>query len=199
MKMRLIGDLHGDFRAYLALTDGVENSVQVGDFGLGFNKPPKMPLTHRHIRGNHDSPELCKISPNWIPDGHVEKTDLGNTIMYIGGALSIDRYSRLPGAHWWFDEELNEYELEDLYKRYQEVKPDIMVTHDCPEDVKNVVIDEYSGKKMITKTTFWLQEMFNAHSPKLWLFGHHHKKFGRTIKDTNFVCLDINCYIDVVF
>lgn len=34
---RLVGDIHGQFTTYKSLLIGAEKSVQVGDYGLGFN------------------------------------------------------------------------------------------------------------------------------------------------------------------
>ena len=36
---RLIGDVHGHFRAYERLISDCEGSIQVGDMGIGFHHP----------------------------------------------------------------------------------------------------------------------------------------------------------------
>ena len=54
-------------------------------------------------------PELCAKSPNWIADGTFE-----DDILYIGGALSVDRYIRTDGVDWWHDEELTIKEVDNI-------------------------------------------------------------------------------------
>ena len=46
-------------------------------------------------------------------------------------------------------------------------------------------------QKIYQNTTTWaLQELFNAHEPELWLFGHWHKSVTIQYGRTKFVCLD---------
>jgi hypothetical protein len=180
----------------------------VGDFGIGFNGPywhdkvnafhEKNNYLHRFIRGNHDNPQMCKSDmPGWIPDGHVE-----DDIMFMGGAWSIDQDYRTPGVNWWRDEELSYLELNLMVQTYLTVKPRVMVTHDCPTLTAYHLfirsgVSTYGGKNlMLTRTGEALQQMFEAHQPDHWFFGHWHHTVNQTIDGTQFHCLGICDYMD---
>lgn len=180
--MLFIGDVHGKYEEYIAITETCSESIQVGDMGAGFRKLPKVGLNHRFCRGNHDSPEVCKKSPNWIPDGFYE-----NGLMAIGGAWSIDWRSRIVGVSWWIEEELTIRELDGIINKYENVKPEVMVTHDCPTIVANQMIS--LSQQDSSRTRQALDTMFEIHKPKLWIAGHHHISFRKVIQDTEFILL----------
>ena len=189
MKTRFIGDIHGKIGQYLTLCDGAERSIQVGDFGYGFVDVPAIPLQHRFIRGNHDSPLACRQSPNWIPDGVIE-----NGVMYIGGAWSIDRDFRVEGVSWWRDEECDTHFFYKAYDIVAEHKPKVMVTHDCPQSVVSTLF----GRAAIhTRTQQALDSIWQLHKPKYWIFGHWHTNVVMQIMGTTFICLDELSYIDI--
>lgn len=201
--IRFIGDVHGKFDRYKKLIADVPRSIQVGDMGVGFRRlngprigeiysnPPHHAMVkgdHRFIRGNHDSPAACERHSQWIPDGKIE-----SGIMFIGGALSIDRHLRQEGYNWWADEELSVAALNDLVDVYVAAKPRIMVTHECPEDVAVEVARVAGGLKLdprfASRTRQALQSMWSAHSPELWIFGHWHVSFDHVLNGTRFICL----------
>jgi len=216
MLTRIIGDIHGKFYDYevhcLKMgvrhnTDHVpERSIQVGDFGIGFysdywhsevghwqNDSP----THRFIRGNHDDPEKCKTMPGYIEDGTVE-----GDVMFVGGAWSIDHAWRTPGVSWWADEELSVLEFERIISKYEQVKPRVMITHDCPTSVAwEIFLSKGLGlagaPQIKTRTGEALQAMFELHQPELWVFGHWHNTRKQVINGTTFQCLGELDYIDV--
>jgi len=200
--MRFIGDVHGKFNRYKKLVKEVPVSIQVGDMGVGFrydggvfegefyDNPPHYAMVqgnHRFIRGNHDNPGVCRNHSQWIPDGTVE-----GDMMFIGGAVSIDRALRREGYSWWADEELSIEELNVLVDKYIEVRPRIMVTHECPEQVAGL-LSVHNHQKMYpewsSRTRQALQAMWSAHSPELWIFGHWHNHFDQVLNGTRFICL----------
>lgn len=210
--IRFIGDVHGKYEPYKKLiAAGQPKSIQVGDMGVGFRKmqgpntgaeygnPPHYLMVeggHRFIRGNHDNPASCRKHSQWIADGHIE-----NNIMFIGGAISVDRQWRVKDYSYWEDEELSVPELDALVEKYLEVKPEIMVTHDAPEDIAEIVmVDQlgitgfYRGQKLDpefkSNSRIAFQRMLSGHSPKLWIFGHWHHSFDKEIRGTRFLCLN---------
>lgn len=119
--------------------------------------------------------------------------------MYVGGALSVDRGGRTEGYNWWADEELSIAELYAMTDKYLEIRPRVMVTHDCPEDV-GVIINAASGRDKIrypSRTRQAFQSMWSAHSPQLWVFGHWHHSFDHVFNGTRFICLAELEYRDI--
>lgn len=212
MKTRLIGDIHGEWELYHqtatdAINHGIEKTIQVGDFGVGFSGPYwhdradefHWDGTHRFIRGNHDDPSRCKKMAGWIPDGRIE-----NDVMFIGGAWSIDHMLRTEGVSWWPDEELSIEQFYRLIDVYDQVHPRVMITHDCPNDVSTemfiqsgLALFKGNAKSISTRTGMAFNTMLAIHQPEEWYFGHwHHSmqyKYGRTM----FQCLGIHDYVDI--
>jgi len=185
--IRFIGDVQGHYGIYGRIIGSGPPSIQVGDLGIGKwrrGKPPDRAMArgnHRLIRGNHDDPAECRRHPQWIRDGQCE-----DGMMFIGGAFSVDRASRKEGYDWWPDEELSAAELRQIVDLYLERKPRIMVTHDCPEEVAGIVMSRIprlgpSKPGISSRTRLALQEMWSAHAPALWIFGHYHMSFDQVL------------------
>jgi len=204
MITRLIGDIHGDIRGYKEIIKDAKSSIQVGDFGIGFGSDlwhdninrAHATGNHRFIRGNHDNPGKCKSMTGYIKDGTLE-----NDVMFIGGAWSIDRGYRTENVDWWADEELSISELNTLVDVYCTMKPRIMITHDCPEEVSKTMFVN-AGLAMHkpavrTRTGQAFQAMIENHKPDAWYFGHWHHTLSTYYGRTQFCCLGINDYVDV--
>lgn len=201
MKVRFIGDVHGKFSQYKAIIRDVPFSIQVGDMGVGFYKlkggevvpssnPPFDNMSqgrHLFIRGNHDNPEICRRHKYWIPDG----THLDNRFFCLGGATSIDRAWRTEGIDWWPDEQLSYEELQKQIDRYTEIKPDIVITHECPQSVADQILRTFNMAKLndFSRTREALERMFYSHQPKYWVFGHWHQSIEFKHGNTIFRCL----------
>ncbi len=207
--MRLIGDVHGKFSQYRELIRDVPASIQVGDLGVGFRRkggvrdgeiygnPPHYAMvhgSHRFINGNHDNLSVCLGHSQFIPSGTIE-----DDMMFVGGALSIDRQWRTEGYDWWPNEELSIQELNTMVDIYATAKPKIMVTHDCPESVAHILFGE-GGKlkfEFPSRTRQALQSMFELHQPELHIFGHWHESRNMVINGTRFICLAELEYKDI--
>jgi predicted phosphodiesterase len=204
--IRFIGDVHGKYKWYKnILKESPHPTVQVGDMGVGFvryspfsdreqylsNPPYDLMVEHkaRFIRGNHDNPSVCKKHTQWIPDGHVE-----GDMMFVGGAVSIDRAYRTEGIDYWSDEELSWNELEEIRKKYIEYRPRIMVTHECPQTIAEEVCRQANrGVKLdpqhSSRTRQTFAAMWAEHQPEYWIFGHWHHPIDLKLNGTNFICL----------
>ena len=193
MKLGLIGDVHGDMDKYLALTEslGTIPSIQVGDFGAGFVSLPKLNLQHRFIRGNHDSPDVCRTHPNYLGDYGL----LEPSTFYISGAESIDKAYRTIGISWWPEEELSYEELSAAIRLYMSVKPNTVISHECPLVAARDMLSKLyigvspRGDKGQSRTAQALQVMFEKHQPLNWYFGHYHFKREFRIGRTTFRCV----------
>jgi Icc-related predicted phosphoesterase len=203
MLIRFAGDIHAEFSKYFFTLEGVTNSVQVGDYGIGFRDIPvnlrDHPGNHRFIRGNHDNPHLCSSYHNFIADGHTETID-GVKFMYLGGAYSIDKDWRTPGIDWWYEEELSYAELERMISIYEEFKPDVMVAHELPDTQVMPVFTannpNFTKFAVGSRTRDAMNVMFEIHKPQYWIFGHWHKNARVNIEGTTFVCLDCHYHAD---
>ena len=191
MKIRFIGDVHANFTHYtfLSRAPGVDMSIQVGDFGVGFAQVPPLEPHEKFIRGNHDNPDECLNIPGYIPDGsHFLIND--TKIFCIGGAFSIDAAWRTPGFSWWPNEECKYSDFFQFEEEIRKIQPDIIVTHDGPQSVvaTHLLPSIFADETSVTRTG--LDMIFENYAPKLWIFGHHHRYMDRVIKNTRFICLD---------
>lgn len=211
--IRFIGDIHGKWDGYKGIIKDVPISRQVGDFGVGFkyrdrdgeiknsSNPPYDHIIkgdHKFIRGNHDCMHVCNQQSYWIKDGTIEIVD-GWKIMYIGGALSIDKAWRTEGLDWWSDEELSIYAMNNIIDNYLIEKPDILVTHDCPEEIA-VMMETWAGRKKLdipSRTRQAFQSMFELFQPQLHIYGHWHFNIDKIYKGTRFMCLGELSYTDI--
>ena len=176
--MLLIGDVHGKHAQYLKLLEGHKESIQLGDMGFGYNHMKKLDKGHRFIKGNHDNYNIESL--NALGDFGLYKN-----YFFVRGAFSPDAYLRKEGVDWWRDEELTYSQMYQAFSLYSQVKPDIMLSHDCPQLVANEQFDisDHSSTRM------GLQFMLECHKPRLWVFGHHHIHRDFMLGGTRFVCL----------
>jgi hypothetical protein len=220
--IRFLGDCHGKYRRYSTIiSNSPYPTIQVGDMGVGFRSwphgkasanPPYDKMVagkHRFIRGNHDNPAVCARHSQYISDGTVETamSCTGSDMMFVGGAVSIDKAYRIEGYSWWADEELSGKELQSIKFLYGRVAPAIMVTHECPESIAAMIVgrirDLRNGGYMkmeprfASRTRMAFESMFRAYQPKLWIFGHWHVAFDQIVNGTRFICLPELETIDV--
>jgi predicted phosphodiesterase len=157
-----LGDIHGNFgliHQYIDLFNLENvNLIQLGDFGIGFKRFEKdkryLQMFHQKlvknnvfvyaIRGNHDYKPYFDNDPFNLTNIKLVKdyTVLnlgGENILFVGGAISVDRMERYgfgkdgetePNGivEWWKDEEfiLDEEKL----NQYRDI--DVVVTHTAP-------------------------------------------------------------------
>lgn len=194
-KIRVIGDIHGDYEAYQQIISEVDKSIHVGDFGIGFrNDDFQRSEKHRFIRGNHDNPEKCKGNSHWIPDGTKFED-----VFCVGGGFSIDRDWRTEGVDWWPKEELTYDEFYKIMDVYEAVKPKVVVSHEGPSELIERMYHDKTIFKPHSRTSQALQSMYHIHQPSIWIFGHWHHSRVLNMGDTTFICLGINAYIDIEY
>lgn len=205
--LRIIGDVHGKLNEYIPIADEAQHSIQLGD--LGFKYDPITVLDsdrHKVLGGNHDNYELVEgqfinQTPHFLGDFGVHTVPEVGDFFFVRGGYSIDKAYRTEGVSWWPGEQLSYAQGYKAYEKYQEVRPDLMLSHECPE----FVIDMVSGSKVWdgevirpSMTAKLLQQMFEIHQPKMWFFGHHHRTFEKEVNGTMFICLPELDYIDLV-
>jgi Icc-related predicted phosphoesterase len=193
-KITFIGDVHGKVHEYKKITDKCEFSICVGDFGFqpewGWFRKYIQQKEHRcHVvnMGNHDY--IPYVNVDGSCGNHSVLNFNGSAIFTVRGADSIDKHLRIEGLDWFANEELNYQEQLEAFDEYVKVKPEIVVSHDCPQSVMEKIFKiGWSYGKSQTRTM--LHMMFQEHQPKLWVFGHHHQSKDVQINGTRFVCLN---------
>jgi len=212
--MFVIGDIHGytlDWktgkRGFDYIMGMIENTlqganiIQVGDFGMTndvnrmnkilkkFNKILKRVDSKMYvIRGNHDNPAFWNGTHIYsnielVPDYETRVID-GKTVLFMGGAISIDRVERIKTYNlYWVDEVfvLNR-ELLNTIKGV-----DIVVTHTAPKfafpQTGKGILDEYVRKdhtllQECARERLDMTEAYNIlkenNNITNWLYGHFH-------------------------
>ncbi len=184
--MLVIGDVHGKTADYKKITTTCDSSIQLGDMNFSYDFFAKQNIgeAHKFFCGNHDNPDLAANCPNNL--GLFGKLDLKGKIGYfVSGAYSIDKGMRTEGRDWWANEQLSYDEMTRAIADYQNVKPEIVLSHDCPFTVRQNVW----GYNDRNTTCMGLEMMFHIHKPKLWCFGHMHQALDVSIEGTRFICL----------
>jgi hypothetical protein len=188
----LIGDLHGKYKNYHEIIrekDRHPYTIQLGDFGFNYETLKNVDYTkHKIIGGNHDNYSSINDSLNYLGDCGYSTLN-GINFFYYRGAYSIDRQFRTIGIDWWEQEQVTIDQFMKARELYREIKPDIVLTHDCPDEVSLRILDR-NQRKYENLTGWALQELFNIHQPKMWRFGHYHKSWNMNISGTDFKCLN---------
>lgn len=189
-KVLLIGDVHGKIEQYKnIILDSKIPSIQLGDFGFkkqyDWLEEQKFEKHHKILFGNHDYYPYVYQDYSLGDFGYIEEYNL----FYIRGAWSIDWMYRIQGRDLFINEELNTSQGNECMKLYEEIKPDFVISHDCPLIVYPLVLTN-PGKIGGSPTPRLLNELFSIHEPKEWYFGHHHQSKTITIKETKFQCLN---------
>jgi len=205
--IRFIGDVHGSpkngkWDSYLDLIDDIPNSVQIGDLGFAyyFLQDEKIDSDkHKFFGGNHDNYDLIFKSPHSLDDfGMVTLGDVD--FYYVRGAFSVDHWWRVPMVNIWPNEELSIGQFETAQRDYENAKPDLMVTHDCPNVVRDKILSDGGGigyGKIKTTTGQGLQNMLDSHRPAVWIFGHWHMDLKFEIDGVEFIGLKELGHIDI--
>lgn len=183
-KILIIGDVHGKIDNYWKIINNTKlPSIQVGDFG--FKKHHEWHLKnidsskHKINFGNHDD-------YTFLEEKHsLSDYSINDKYMSVRGADSIDKGYRIEGVDWWSNEELDYFQMQNAIDLYIENKPNIMITHDCPQCIREYLFGIFD--KSITSNG--LGAMFEYHKPKVWVFGHHHISKDVNIMGTRFICL----------
>jgi len=183
MKYLLVGDTHGKLSLYneLVTTKNIPDVVVLGD--LGFKKEHDWLRTyypkHKVLFGNHD------YYPYKKEDHSLGDFGMFRNAFFVRGANSIDKHLRILGEDWFGDEELSYIEMQAAIDLYEELRPSIVLSHDCPASVQR----KFFGINNTSRTAQGLEIMFRIHRPKTWIFGHHHRPTRKQVKGTKFICL----------
>ena len=171
MNVLITGDIHGEFARLNDLINKKKNYLDLviccGDFGYWPNHRTEQLTNIRNhgikilwCDGNHEDHWALRerttdeLAPNvfYMPRGSTYTLDDGRTIMFMGGADSIDKDLRIYGRDWFPEEVITQKDLMNL--------PDMKIDTSEPSN-------------------YALSELWKMYKPDLWFFGHwHHYTHG---------------------
>lgn len=146
--MFIIGDTHGDYEFILDMIQELGEYapiIHVGDFGILYDQVREELMLSQIdaalsevnqkmyvIRGNHDNPMFWRNPDLYsnlklLPDYTVRKIENKN-VLFVGGAISVDRLHRTEGYNYWRDEKF----VLDVVQAREFRDIDIVVTHTAP-------------------------------------------------------------------
>lgn len=233
-KKFLLGDIHGYWSVVLNKLVNLDEQnicfIQVGDFGIGFgdidkefnrlsNLNAKLAEYNSDLfvlRGNHDNPnwfnetqyntlkeKLTNIF--FVPDFTVLNIDLEN-ILFIGGAVSIDRVQRRMAMEtsWWENEVVNF----DFSKIAQFKDIDRVICHTAPDFCQplkfNQTVYDFATQddRLLDDLRFERANMtklvtaiMNNNKIKGYYYGHFHNSYRFYHNNCEFIGLGINEFL----
>lgn len=214
----VVGDVHGDWNALNRVLEVHKPAVAliVGDMGffplLGMDPRSGVhtalasgqKVEVRFCDGNHEDhgalerlssgpPRAsCEIAENlfYQPRGSTCTLPDGRTVLFVGGAKSVDRRARVEDVTWFPQEVLKGEDLpEALYPA------DVVVSHTAPRI--------FSLQKLLglCEVPFWwdvspdpseviLDDVLARVAPPVWVCGHWHAPYTARISGTTLHVLD---------
>jgi len=221
----VLGDIHGR-GSFISKMErkwcGIEvepeaSIIQVGDFGVFRSSDSILEKVHnfceRHdvhfyaIRGNHDNPfwwgdgaeEIHKKYPRitMIPD-YTSGTINGESVLFVGGAVSIDRHYRTPHLDYFPEEGF-------VYKSGCD-EHDILIIHTAPSNVNKSPdgsdISYYFQNDPALPDDLYQERMkvdllVKDVQPKLVIGGHFHNHYNIDTEKFQYICLNIDEYMEI--
>lgn len=183
--------------------------IILGDFGLIWDKDSRIvqfiinviekeiPYTVAFIDGNHENFIQIKNFTKKIEKWHGGLIDrISNNLIHLrrgeiynfndkrigvcGGANSIDKIWRVEGLSWWAEEEITDEDIENFKNNLKNDKYiDIMLTHDCPENLVPMVklYSKINDNKKISNSQKQLEKIYKMINFDKWYFGHWHLNY----------------------
>jgi hypothetical protein len=188
-KLRIISDVHCKTEEYGLIVHKSDcPTLQIGDFGFKQEHDWHMqnidPENNKIVFGNHDDTRFVH-APHSM--GHF---GLFHGIFCVRGAFTPDAWRRDIGVDLFMDEQLDYGQQQDAMELYMKTLPKVVVSHDCPKVVRESIV-YYNDASSTPK---FLQHLYDAHQPEIWVFGHYHRNIDETLvhpvtgKETLFVC-----------
>jgi len=206
MKVLVVGDIHNEFGQLNILINKKKPDMVIccGDFGVWpkFNASGgSQPLSNIKLQtaekllfcdGNHEDHWALRdrttdeLAPNiiYMPRGSTYQLEDGRTILFMGGAYSIDKHLRRIGVDWFPEETISQTDMMNL----PDCKVDIFITHTCPEELL-VDLLPFDERKTTEPSNLALSEIWKIYKPSYWMFGHWHRYLTGTMMGTRWYCL----------
>lgn len=95
----------------------------------------------------------------------------GRTVLFMGGADSIDKKSRILGVDWFKEELITQKDLDSITVP-DNTKIDIVISHTCPMEFHP--LGDRKSYYNNDPSRYALSYILETYKPKLWYFGHWH-------------------------
>jgi len=210
MRVLITGDVHNNFGNLNELINKKKPDLVIccGDFGYWPNVPWGEPLSNIKLQttkkllwcdGNHEDHWAIRdrttdeLAPNiiYMPRGSTYQLDDGRTILFMGGAYSIDKLMRSRGIDWFPEETISQKDMMNL----PDCKVDIFITHTCPEELLLDLLPT-DERKTSEPSNIALSELWKIYKPSLWFFGHWHTYLTGVMMKTRWYCLSATGFGD---
>ena len=203
MNYLFLGDTHNDLdfaesAAKLARQHAAE-LIQLGDWGFIWPNSDQLQalsdmlvglgVTMRFVDGNHDDHTSLKklrgrvqtrgveIAKNVIyqPRGSVHEDEDSSRFLFLGGAPSIDRASRVKGESWWPEEVITKADLDLALSVKGPIH--VLVTHDAPDFPPGFRPKGSPGyQRAQLRSMKCVDKLILHHCPQLHVHGHWHTR-----------------------
>ena len=207
----VVGDTHaswGPFNTLMA-QEKPDMVIVCGDFGywpkfedFSLKRLKNGDIPIYFCDGNHDdhaslrSLKNNEVAPNvfYMKRGSVMELN-EKTVLFMGGAYSIDRQYRILGRDYFNEETISYKDMMNIPE--PNTKIDIVISHTCPNEFDGVH-RLFTGPRFKDCSQDALSQMFTMYYPKQWYFGHWHQYAEGTYKGCDWKCLnmtpDIGCW-----
>lgn len=119
-----------------------------------------------------------------VPRGTILTWD-GIRFLFCGGAVSVDKQSRVEGKSWWSQESLTQG---DVDKCKAAGKSDVVFTHDAPSE--SGIIDHHTDPwwpqeqlDASLRNRQYVSEILRNSGAKLLFHGHMHRRFSDVVQN----------------
>lgn len=112
----------------------------------------------------------------YLMDGGTYEIE-GMKTLVIGGGYSVDKFYRLETGNKWFPkEQLSEEEQNNITKKLQETKYDLILAHTCPYSWRptDLFLTCVNQSTVDSSMELWLENIKENFDNAIYLFGHYH-------------------------
>jgi len=140
------------------------------------------------IDGNHENHDQLEKDQGAFQSGMIYQprgsvlrlTDY--TVMFFGGASSIDKDHRIQGKSWWPQESITYRQVMEALDYQQTI--DLVISHEFPFDFPYGSYKKEFGRS--DKQA--LNAIRGQFKPRHWVFGHHHTYQAGETEGTTWAC-----------
>ena len=215
MNVIVVGDLHGDWAPLNDLINKKRPDLvlQCGDFGYWPSLDVRSPIMYHEKRwklrgvkpagtrvlwcdGNHEEFPCLEqngmIKEMYPGVSHCQRGSIavlqdGRTVLFAGGASSVDAALRTPGLDWFPEENITQRDLDHMLSH---TCVDIVISHTCPAEFDVSGSSGSSAHKVRDSNRQALSQVLKQYRPALWFFGHWHTFSQGEVDNTQWYCLD---------